>query len=131
MFKTIITGRVGMDAESRKVEDRYVTSFNVVHNERWKNADGEKVEVSHWVKCEKWTKENNFAKHIKKGDIVTVVGIIRPEGWMKDEEIRTGLAMNVREFEFVWSESKSSHTPQVPENPAENGAKVESDDLPF
>lgn len=130
MFKTVITGRVGMDAESKLVNEKYVTSFNVVHNERWRDKEGNKVEVPHWVKCKKWTLADNFAKHIKAGDIVTVVGLIETEAWMKDGEPTSGLTMNVREFEFVWSKNKSSGSSSEPANPAENGDKKE-DDLPF
>jgi len=74
MNRTIITGNIGKDAETREVGSTSVTSFSVAVTERWKDKQGEQKEQTTWFNCEKWAVSEVFASFLKKGTRVLVEG---------------------------------------------------------
>jgi single-strand DNA-binding protein len=132
MLRTIMTGRVGQDAEARQVGEQYAISFSIVHSESWKDKDGNKVEVPYWIKCTKWMKTDKLAQFINKGDIVSITGLPSSEAWIDKAtgEAKSQVIMNVRDLTFEWSSRSNVPESSTPQNPKDTGA-APNDDLPF
>ena len=73
MIKLIVSGRVGNDAEVKKVGDNTVCSFSVAHTEKvYGPTPSEKVI---WITCSIWGERGTkLAPHILKGTFVVVEG---------------------------------------------------------
>lgn len=143
MIKLEIIGRVGADAESKFVNNQWVTNFSIAHSESYKDQHGEKKQKTIWVRCEIWSKNDNIAQYIKKGIQLYVTGQPKVSAYQNSErQIIVRQELRVKEFEFL-SASKTteasgdqaqdgaSNYTQSPA-PFEAGENVHtSDDLPF
>lgn len=75
MQKTILIGRVGMDATINDVSNgKKVVNFSVCHSETYKDTIGVKHEKSQWFSCSYFTERLNIAQYIRKGDNIYVEG---------------------------------------------------------
>ncbi len=103
MFKLILSGVLGNDAEEKEVGNSKVINFNVAVSMDYKDKDGNKVEKTEWVRASMWRDQNSkVADYLKKGKRVLIEGIPEAEGYKsKDGEIRSSLSVKVKELEFV------------------------------
>lgn len=71
-----IVGRVGRDAEMRYTPSgQAVTSFSVAVSEKYKNAAGELIQKTKWIRVSSWGKQaETHNQYVKKGMLVLVAG---------------------------------------------------------
>ena len=55
-----VSGNIGADPEIRDVNGTKVANFSVAVNESYNNKSGEKVEKTHWYRCEAWDGGSTF-----------------------------------------------------------------------
>ncbi len=105
MLKLILNGTIGKDAEIKSVGNRKAINFNVAVSMDYKNAQGERVERTEWVKTVMWRNENQstkIAEYLKKGQKVLIEGIPGSEGYQsKDGHIKSSLHVKVKEIEIL------------------------------
>lgn len=107
MIKMMLIGCLGNDCEIREVSNRKVIHFNVAVNQDYKDASGQKVEKTEWVKASLWKSDDKSTKiteFLKKGTRVFVEGIPSSEGYeSKDKKIKSGLTVSVSNIELLQS----------------------------
>ncbi|BAQ87425.1 single-stranded DNA-binding protein [uncultured Mediterranean phage uvMED] len=86
-----VSGNIGADPEIRDVNGTKVANFSVAVNESYNNKSGEKVEKTHWYRCEAWDGGNGkglvtnvIEPYLKKGSTVFVQGQPVIEEYEKD-----------------------------------------------
>lgn len=124
-----IIGNIGNDPETRDVNGINAISFSVAVDKSYKNAQGEKVEKTKWVRCTIWRKPeaSGVAQYLKKGMKVFVCGDIEAKGYTtKDGEVKADLNLRVNQIEFM-----SKATSDQPAQRATYSDEELTDDLPF
>ncbi|MCU4154676.1 single-stranded DNA-binding protein [Carboxylicivirga sp. A043] len=105
MLKLILNGTVGKDAEVKTVGERKVINFDVAVSMDYKNAQGEKVERTEWVRAAMWRSERQstkVAEFLKKGQKVLLEGVPGSEGYQsKDGTVKSTIHVNVKELELL------------------------------
>lgn len=97
MNKTIITGHIGQDAETRDVGDTTLVTFSVAVTERWNDKQGNKQEQTTWFPCEKWSVSSVFASFLTKGTKVLVEGKMTTN----EHEGKTYWKLRAQNIEFM------------------------------
>lgn len=117
MNNTVITGRVGKDAEVRHLDNgRAAIGFSLAWSEKYKNNQGEKQERTIWYDCTIWRKSDavGVAQYIKKGSQLLIQGEVGARSWQNDAgEIKTSLTVNVRDLEFISTPREDGAAPQA------------------
>lgn len=143
MIKLQIIGHLGTDCTTNEVNGRTVINFPVAHSEKYKDAQGNLVEKTTWVRCAYWTDRTAIAQYLKKGQLVYAEGSPEAEGYLnKDNQNAASLKMNVFRIQLLGSSrdnqdnSSSSNTnhqaSQGSEKVNQPGEMEEpADDLPF
>jgi len=62
-----------------------VINFSVAVSEKYKDAQGEKVEKTIWFECAKWGNSTAIAQYIKKGDMIYIEGKVNNRAWVNDQ----------------------------------------------
>jgi len=110
MIKIMLTGALGNDCEVREVGNRKAINFNVAVHQDYKDADGNKVEKTEWVKAVLWKNDNQpskIADYLKKGQKVYIEGIPSSEGYeAKEGGIKSSLTVNVKDLELIGAKSE-------------------------
>lgn len=103
MFKAIVTGYVGQDAEIKYTPSgKAVATFSVATTERFKDKSGNKQERTEWTTFEMWDKlAENLGKHIKQGTLLTVEAGKQTRKWEKDGVTRYSTIFVVRDIELL------------------------------
>lgn len=105
MNTTIVTGRIGKDAEIKTFENgRAVINFSLAWSEKYKDRQGEQQERTVWYECAVWRKQEatGVAQYLRKGAQVLVQGEVSGRGWQNDAgEIKVSMQINVRELELL------------------------------
>lgn len=147
MIKLQIIGHLGGDCTTNEVNGRAVINFNVAHSEKFKDAQGNLVDKTTWVKCAYWTDPNRtaIAQYLKKGQLVYAEGSPEADAFMnKENQAAASLKMNVFRIQLLGSKNESpeggsqqssyqrgstpaSNAPQHAQSTVEEPA----DDLPF
>lgn len=124
---SFIKGRVTKDADVKTLESgKEVVNFSVAVNEKYKKQNGEAVERVEYFNCAYWF-DTGIASILKKGTVVEVSGWITTEAYMKGNDVKAKLVMQVQ----------SVKCPFVPKKKEGAGAAQQeafsdvSDDLPF
>jgi single-strand DNA-binding protein len=74
MIKLQIIGNLGKDCIQKDVNGKNVINFNVAHQEKFKDAQGNLKERTTWVNCAYWTDRTGIVPYLKKGQQVYVEG---------------------------------------------------------
>lgn len=148
MIKLQIIGHLGGDCTTNEVSGRAVINFNVAHSEKFKDAQGNSVDKTTWVRCAYWTDPNRtgIAQYLKKGQLVYAEGNPEAEAYMnKENQAAATLKMTVFRIQLLGSKNDSQEgsyqqnssqqgssnafktTPQTTPSAVEEPA----DDLPF
>ena len=108
MFKTILTGNIGNDAEVTSFDNgSKVVTFSVAHSKKWTDKAGVKQEKTTWIRCNMW-KQENLAQYLKKGVRVMVEGEIESRAYTnKEGQTVTSLELNVFAIEMQSFAEKS------------------------
>jgi len=103
MFKLILSGVLGNDADVKEVGNSKVVNFNVAVSMDHKDKDGNKIEKTEWVRASLWRDQNSkIGDYLKKGKKILIEGIPEAEAYKnKDGEIRSSLSVRVKDLEFV------------------------------
>lgn len=105
MFKLLLSGIVGNDAEVKEVNNSKLIKFPVAVHTDYKNADGEKVEKTDWVQALWWKNGNQsikVAEYLKKGKRVILEGEPGIDTYKsKDGEAKASQTITVRNLELV------------------------------
>jgi single-strand DNA-binding protein len=109
MFKTILTGNIGNDAEVTSFDNgSKVVTFSVAHSKKWTDKAGVKQEKTTWIRCNMW-KQENLAQYLKKGTRVMVEGEIEARAYTnKEGQTVTSLELNVFAIEMQSFAEKSN-----------------------
>jgi single-strand DNA-binding protein len=108
MIKLQIIGHLGTDCTTNEVNGRTVINFPVAHSEKYKDAQGNLVEKTTWVRCAYWTDRTAIAQYLKKGQLVYAEGSPEAEGYLnKDNQNSASLKMNVFRIQLLGSRSDS------------------------
>jgi single-strand DNA-binding protein len=108
MFKTILTGNIGNDAEVTSFDNgNKVVTFSVAHSKKWTDKAGVKQEKTTWIRCNMW-KQENLAQYLKKGVRVMVEGEIEARAYTnKEQQTVASLELNVFAIEMQSFAEKS------------------------
>ena len=149
MIKLQIIGHLGTDCTTNEVNGRTVINFPVAHSEKYKDAQGNLVEKTTWVKCAYWTDRTAIAQYLKKGQLVYAEGSPEAEGYLnKENQNAASLKMNVFRIQLLGSkndnhdggsQSNSSQSNNNYQTSSAGSSKVSqpaemeepADDLPF
>ena len=147
MIKLQIIGHLGGDCTTNEVSGRTVINFNVAHSEKFKDAQGNLVDKTTWVRCAYWTDTNRtgIAQYLKKGQLIYAEGNPEAEAYMnKENQAAATLKMNVFRVQLLGSKNDNQgggsqqNTSYQPSSGSSNvdqnvGSQVEepADDLPF
>lgn len=123
MAKISVFGRLGSDAEKKKVNDKDVINFNVAENQKSVDKQtGEYKEYPVWYQCTMFTKSEKIIKHLKKGNKVVVDGNLTFNDYKSPSgEIKHGKNITVKDLILIDFEEDTETTEQ----------NQDSDDLPF
>jgi len=119
-----IRGRVTKDAEVRNLDNgREVVNFSVAVNEKYKTKDGTEKERIAFFNCAYWF-DADMAKHLTKGRLVEMSGWITAEAYLKDNDPKGKLVMEVQGVKFPYERKKS---------PSAGATEIQqdTDELPF
>jgi single-strand DNA-binding protein len=149
MIKLQIIGHLGGDCTTNEVNGRTVINFNVAHSEKYKDAQGNLVDKTTWVRCAYWTDRSAISQYLKKGQLVYAEGSPEAEGYMnKENQAAATLKMSVFRIQLLGSKndnpggstqqnssyqnssSSSSTTSNLNQNVAPT-VEEPADDLPF
>lgn len=137
MFQKIfIIGRLGKDPEMRFTPTgQAVTSFSVAVDNKYIDADGQKVEQTIWFRVQAWGKRGETANEfLSKGKLVFVEGRMQfdpktggPRIWKGSDELaHASFEINALEIKFL---SPKDSTPA--ESSEEESMPVSDDGIPF
>ncbi|MEO6844784.1 MAG: single-stranded DNA-binding protein [Ginsengibacter sp.] len=110
MIKLQIIGHLGGDCTTNEVNGRTVINFNVAHSEKFKDAQGNSVDKTTWVKCAYWTDPNRtaIAQYLKKGQLVYAEGSPEADAFMnKENQAAASLKMSVFRIQLLGSKNEN------------------------
>jgi len=127
MFKTILTGNIGNDAEVTSFDNgSKVVTFSVAHSKKWTDKTGVKQENTTWIRSNMW-KQDNLSQYLKKGVRVMVEGEIEARAYTnKEGQIVTSLELNVFAIEMQSFAEKSQEVVNIKDVGNVQGATVVS-----
>lgn len=109
MIKLQIIGHLGTDCTTNEVNGKTVINFPVAHSEKYKDAQGNLVEKTIWVKCAYWTDRTAIAQYLKKGQLIYAEGTPEAEGYLnKDNQNAASLKMRVFQVQLLGSKNDNS-----------------------
>lgn len=127
MISVTAAGRIGKDAETRKVGTDTVTGFSLSHGEKKKDGTWDNI----WLDCSIFGKRGQaLEKYLKKGGQVTVVGSLTKRE--KDGKTYLGVRVDHIELQGKGSGESSGSAPASGSNdlPQDNSGGGD-DDIPF
>lgn len=99
MKQAIIVGRLGQDAELKFFESGACKASFSLAVSRWDSQ--KKEEQTDWFNVECWNKLAEFAgEHLKKGNLVVVLGEFKKEKYEKDGEQKTAYKVVAEKINF-------------------------------
>jgi single-strand DNA-binding protein len=125
MNSCTFTGRLGRDAETRKVNDTTVTSFSLASDVGY----GDK-KTTIWLDCSIWGNRGvTLEPALVKGAEITVIGELSEREYTnKDEELKKALSLRVSNNSYP--SVRSSEQAGTPAPAAAKKAVID-DDIPF
>jgi single-strand DNA-binding protein len=148
MIKLQIIGHLGTDCTTNEVNGKTVINFSVAHSEKYKDAQGNLVDKTTWVRCAYWTDKTGIVQYLKKGQLIYAEGTPEVESYLnKDNQTTASLKMRVFQVQLLGSKSDNQggnaqqNSSYQATSPASTGnqktqqpySQVEepADDLPF
>lgn len=102
--KIILVGNLGKDPDLRYTpQGKAVCSFSMATNDKRKDKDGEKADITTWFKITLWGQQAEAAsKYLVKGQPVYIEGRLRIEEWIdKDDNNRYTLDVQATDMQFI------------------------------
>lgn len=130
-----VSGNIGSDPEVRDVNGTKVANFSIAVNEGYTTKAGEKVEKTHWYRCEAWDGGNGkglvtnvIEPYAKQGTTVFCQGFPILEEYEKDgvkqRSFKLKLAGAGSTFRLVGNKQSSDSAAPASADPLNN-------DIPF
>lgn len=127
MINLEIIGRIGRDAEVKKIGEHNYLAFSVCHSEK----RGDK-EYSVWVDCLKYAKDDSpkLQQYLTKGSQVYVNGTPRANAWIgNDNKPQASITLNVNQLELLGSRQADSGNSTPQQSAPQQGG--DDDNMPF
>ena len=85
-----LIGHVGQDPEIQIMEDgSKLAKFSMATNEKFLNAQGEKVEKTHWHRVSFWNRAADLVEqYVTKGSHVAIEGKLTTRSWEDDHGVK-------------------------------------------
>ena len=140
MIKLQVIGNLGKDCIVKEVNGKNVINFSVVHNEKYKDSQGQLVEKSIWVECAYWTDRTGIVPYLKKGQLIYAEGTPEADAYLnKDGQAASTLRMRVQSVQLLGGSKENNSTGggyvnaavAQPVAPAPQTLPAGQDDLPF
>ncbi len=135
--KVVLVGRVGVDATLRSTAaGAQVVNFTLATSDSIKDKKtGEYKEYTEWHNITCW-KSTDYAKGIKKGDMVYIEGQLKTNKWQDDkgvdryktEVVIGGFNSNIRVLSRKAKEGNAAAPAETYEQPID---EMPNDDIPF
>jgi single-strand DNA-binding protein len=128
-----ITGRITADASIFTTKsDKQVVNFNIALNERYHSKDGEKKEITEYVRCSYWI-TSAVAAVLTKGTLVQLFGRISTQTWQDaDGNPKASLQFHTSNIKILGGGSRAGlQRNHVESDAAHHTAQQQEDDLPF
>lgn len=97
-----VSGNIGQQPEIKEVNGTKVANFSIAVNEGYTTKSGEKVEKTHWYRCEAWDGSsgkglvtNVIEKYVSAGTTVFVQGFPIVESYEKDGQKMTAFKIKL------------------------------------
>lgn len=119
MNKVILIGRLGKDAEVKRIEGGAVrVTFTLATSEKYTDKGGNRVESTEWHKVMAWGERwEKLAQYLTKGKQLMVEGKLKYREFEENGQKRRFSEVEARNMELLSSGDKSL------ENGAKNGQK--------
>lgn len=122
MYQSItLIGNLGGDPDARYTDgsgDNFVCNFNLATN-RVYYKDNEKKKDTVWFRISAWGKLAEICNdHLSKGDLIQIVGIVRPaKAWTNDEgEPRSNIEVKADKVTFLKIEGTGGGNQMSPDD---------------
>ena len=88
--KVQLLGHVGQEPEISLLEDgKKMAKFSMATNEHYTNAQGEKVEKTHWHRIVFWNKATEIVEqHVHKGTRLVIEGKLTTHSWEDEAGVK-------------------------------------------
>jgi len=128
-----VIGRLGKDVEIKQIGKSTLLELNIAVSESYKK-DGEAVKKTTWVRGNFWFAEGrnheNIAKYLKKGVLVSAVGVPSTSSWVKDGEAKSALEVRIFKLLLLSFPDKDESAPKT-QTQTQSPPKDDGADLPF
>lgn len=127
MISLTVVGRIGKDAETRKIGNDTVTTFSVASSEKQKDGTYETT----WVDCSIFGKRGvALEQYLRKGTAVTAIGSFKRRE--SNGKIYFGIKVDHIEIQDRKQQTKQDST-NLPQDESEqnSGGGSGDDDIPF
>jgi single-strand DNA-binding protein len=150
MFKTLLIGHLGRDADSNSVNGKTVLNFPVAHTDKYNDQQGNPQRKTVWTRCALWTDKTAILPYLKKGTQVFVEGQSEAKSYKRSDGTQdVVLQMRVNRIQLLGSSSprqqngqahleNDDHTPPPPSPASESeypaaveGVAEPLEELPF
>lgn len=153
MIKLQIIGHLGADCTTNEVNGKTVMNFSVAHSEKYKDAQGNLVDKTIWVKCAYWSDRTALAQYLKKGQLIYAEGTPEAEAFLtRDNQSAANIKLKVFQIQLLGSKNdnqsggtqmnstdqKSTSSSDIPASSNSNSNQLQpseveepADDLPF
>lgn len=117
MFRSIVIGNLGADARLESHEGRPFVAFNIGHNDRYTDSQGNTRETTQWISCTLNGDGGKLLQYLKKGKSVYVEGRTSTRIYSSPKEKRmvAGINLSVDHLELL-----NSNIDEVPRNLADS-----------
>ena len=107
MFKSIVIGNLGADAQVKESNGSKFVTFRVAHTESYSDQSGQKHESTTWIDCIMSNAESKVVPYLKKGTKVYVSGncSLRVFSSAKYRQMMAGAQINVQNVELLGGSS--------------------------
>lgn len=107
MFKSIVIGNLGADAQVKESNGSKFVTFRVAHTESYNDQAGQKHESTTWIDCIMSNAESKVVPYLKKGTKVYVSGncSLRVFSSAKYRQMMAGAQINVQNVELLGGSS--------------------------
>jgi len=142
LYHVLGVGRLVADAEIRvTTETSQLVEFRTANSERVKRGN-EYVEEPTFTTIKLWLhKDSKLPEYLKKGQEINLLGKLKQENWEAEGQKRSKLVVIGLELGLVGGKGNGTREIVSPESvddngptqeaPAETGAPVDEDDIPF
>lgn len=107
MFKSLVIGNLGADAQIKESQGSKFVTFRVAHTSTYTDQQGQKRETTIWVDCVMSNAESKVVPYLKRGTKVFVMGNsdLRVYSSAKERRMMAGVSINVQSVELLGGSS--------------------------